>query len=100
MCLAKQQIGLDAEELRVKVLSGAPDFASAGTFAKDNSIIVCAQYPLDTVTSIFSPFLGGKTLRTKAAIRVEKSDITATGGEETAPCGADWSWCTVEGSSP
>ncbi len=100
MCLAKHQIGLDASKLRVKVLSGASDFSSAGTFAKDHSIIVCAQYPLDTVTGLFSPFLGGKTLRTKAAIRVEKSDITATGGEETAPSGADWSWCTVAGSSP
>lgn len=100
MCLAKQQIGLDASALRVKVLSGASDFQSAGTFAKDHSMIVCAQYPLDTVTSIFSPFLGGKTLRTKAAIRVEKSDITATGGEETPPSGSDWSWCNVAGSSP
>jgi Flp pilus assembly protein TadG len=100
MCLTKQQIGLDASKLRVKVLSGASDFSTAGTFAKDHSMIVCAQYPLDTVTSIFSPFLGGKTLRTKAAIRVEKSDLTATGGEETAPSGADWDWCTVAGSSP
>jgi Flp pilus assembly protein TadG len=100
MCLAKQQIGLDASKLRVKILSGASDFSSPGTFAKDHSVIVCAQYPLDTITSLFSPILGGKTLRTKAAIRVEKSDIVATGGEETPPSGADWSWCTVSASSP
>ena len=100
MCLTKQQIGLDASKMRVKVLSGASDFVSAGVFAKDDSLIVCAQYPLTSITSLFSPFLGGKYLRTKAAMRIEKSDITATGGEETAPSGGDWSWCTISSSSP
>lgn len=100
ICLTKQQIGLDGSKVRVKILSGASDFTSAGTFSKDDSIIVCAQYPLTSVTSLFSPFLGGKYLRSKAAIRIEKSDIIATGGEETPPSGGNWSWCTVSSSSP
>ena len=100
MCLTKQQVGLNGSKVRVKILSGASDFTSAGTFSKDDSIIVCAQYPLSTVTGLFSPFLGGKYLRAKASIRIEKSDIIATGGEETPPSGSDWSWCAVNKPSP
>lgn len=100
MCLTKSQIGLDASKLRVKVLSGDDDFASAGAFSKDDSIIVCAQYPLSSVTSLFSPFIGGKYLRTKAAIRIEVSDLVETAGEESAPSGGNWDWCAVDKSSP
>jgi hypothetical protein len=100
MCLTKDQIGLDASKVRVKVLSGASDFSSAGTFSKDDSMIVCAQYPLDSITSLFSPFIGGKYLRSKAAIRIEVSDMVATAGDEDAPSGGDWDWCDVGKSSP
>jgi hypothetical protein len=100
MCLTKQQIGLDASKLRVKILSGASDFSTAGTFQKDHSLIVCAQYPLDSITGMFSSIIGDKHLRTKAAIRIEKSDLVATAGEETPPSGGSWSWCTVSSSSP
>jgi hypothetical protein len=101
MCLAKNQIGLDATKLRVKVLSGNADFSGAGTFTKGESIIVCAQIPLDNAAKIVSPLLGGATLRTKAAIRIETSYTNSeTGGEETAPAGKDWSWCTVSGAAP
>ena len=100
ICLAKNQIGLDATNTRVKVLSGAPNFIDPGTFQKGESLIVCAQYPLDAVSGVIAPFLSDAFLRTKTSIRIEKSDISATGGEETALSGSDWSWCTVSGSSP
>lgn len=100
ICLTKSQIGLNGEDVRVKVISGASDFTGSGTFAKEDSIIVCAQYKLQSITSLFSPFLGGKYLRTKASIRIEKTDIVATGDAETPPSGGDWSWCTVSSSSP
>ncbi|MBM3672892.1 MAG: pilus assembly protein [Actinobacteria bacterium] len=100
ICQAKNRIGLDASKVRVKILSGQPDFSTAGTFAKADSIIVCAQYPLDGVTSLFGAFFGGSTLRTKTSMRIELSDMVATGGEETPPEGGDWSWCTVSSVSP
>ena len=50
MCLTKSEIGLDTSDVRVKVLSGGSDFETAGTFSKDDSIIVCAQYPLQSIT--------------------------------------------------
>jgi hypothetical protein len=100
MCQAKARIGLDPEKLRVKVLSGSADFTTTGSFAKAESIIVCAQIPLDGVTQMFSAFFGGAHLRSKTSMRIELNDIVASGGEETAPEGGDWSWCTVTSASP
>jgi hypothetical protein len=95
ICLTKAEIGLDASKLRVKVLSGAPAFTGNGTFAKNDSLIVCAQYPVNAVTGMIGQFLNGRALQTRTAFRIEKSDIVATAGEETPPSGRDWSWCTT-----
>jgi len=100
MCLAKSEIGLDSATTRVKVVSGSPSFTAPGTFAHTDSIIVCAQYPLDSVSGMFGPFLGGTVLHSKTSIRIEVSDLVETGGEETPPPGGDWSWCTVSSSAP
>lgn len=95
ICLTKAEIGLDPSKLRVKVLSGAPAFTGNGTFAKNDSLIVCAQYPVDAITALIGQFLDGRALQSRTAFRIEKSDIVATAGEETPPSGRDWSWCTT-----
>jgi hypothetical protein len=100
MCLAKNRIGLDTTKVRVKVLSGTSDFSGAGTFSKADSIIVCAQFPLNAITGMFASVFGDTNLRTKTSMRIELSDIIATPGEETALPGGDWSWCTVSSQSP
>ena len=100
MCLTKQETGLDTTQLRVKVLSADSTFATAGTFAKNDGIIICAQIPTKAMTGFLSNALTGRTLQTKVAMRIEKSDITATAGDETAPTGRDWSWCTYSAFSP
>ena len=100
MCLTKAQTGLDTTQLRVKVLSADSAFAGAGTFAKNDAIIICAQIPTKALTGFLSTALTGKTLQTKVAMRIERSDITATAGDETAPTGRDWSWCTFSAFSP
>jgi Flp pilus assembly protein TadG len=100
MCLTKSRIGLDSTQVRVKVLSGASDFLTTGAFAKADSLIVCAQYPLKAVTGMFSGIIGDAILRTKTSMRIELTDVIATAGEETAPAGGDWSWCTVSSESP
>jgi hypothetical protein len=99
MCLTKAEIGLDSSKVRVKVLSGAPAFTGTGTFAKNDSLIVCAQYPVDSITGVIGTFIDGRALQTRTAFRIEKSDITATAGEETPPAGRDWSWCTTSEES-
>ena len=100
MCLTKSEIGIDNAKTRVKVLSGSANFAAPGTFSHTDSIVVCAQTPLDSVSGLFAPFLGGTVLHSKTSIRIEVSDLVETGGEETPPTGGDWSWCTVSSSSP
>jgi hypothetical protein len=101
MCLAKSQSGLAFASTRVKVLSGNADFSSTGTFTKGDSLIVCTEYPVDSVAKFISPLLGGAILKTKTAMRIETNySVAETGGQETALNGSDWSWCTVSSSSP
>jgi hypothetical protein len=99
MCLTKSEIGLDSTKVRVKVLSGAPAFTGTGSFAKNDSLIVCAQYPVDAITGVIGKFIDGRALQSRTAFRIEKSDIVATPGEETPPSGRDWSWCTTSADS-
>ena len=101
MCLTKNQIGLNASNTRVKILSGSADFTSSGTFQKGEALIVCVEYPVDKMAKFVTPVLGGAVLKTKTAMRIETSYSTAeTGGQETALPGLDWSWCTVSGAAP
>jgi Flp pilus assembly protein TadG len=100
ICLAKSQSGLNAQNMRVKVLSGTSDFSSTGTFSKTDSVIVCAEYSLGPMSKLMSPFIGGSVLKTKTSMRIEVTDISATADGETALTGSDWSWCTVSSTSP
>jgi hypothetical protein len=96
MCLTKRQTGLDPNQVRVKIISANSTFTGPGTFAKNDALIVCAQIPTKAVTGFLGSALTGKVLRTKVAMRIERSDIVATAGEETPPPGQDWSWCTYQ----
>ena len=101
MCLAKNQIGLNYANTRVKILSGSADFSTSGTFQKGEALIVCVEYPVDKMATFVTPVLGGAVLKTKTAMRIETSYSTAeTGGQEAALPGLDWSWCTVSGAAP
>ncbi len=101
MCLAKQQIGLQYANTRVKILSGSADFTSSGTFQKGEAIIVCVEYPVDTMAKFVTPVLGSAVLKTKTSMRIETSYSSAeTGGQETALSSGNWSWCTVSGAAP
>ena len=101
MCLTKQQIGLSYANTRVKILSGSADFSSSGSFQKGEALIVCTEYPVDTMAKFVSPVLGTAVLKSKTAMRIETSySSTETGGQETALSGGDWSWCTVSGAAP
>jgi hypothetical protein len=101
MCLAKQQIGLSYANTRVKVMSGSADFTSSGSFQKGESIIVCVEYPVDTMAKFVTPVLGSAVLKSKTSMRIETSySNTETGGQETALSSGNWSWCTVSGAAP
>ena len=101
MCLAKQQIGLQYANTRVKILSGSADFTSSGTFQKGEAIIVCVEYPVDAMAKFVTPVLGSAVLKTKTSMRIETSySSSETGGQETALSSGNWSWCTVSGAAP
>jgi Flp pilus assembly protein TadG len=102
MCTAKQQIGLNGANTRVKVLSASADFSTDGTFQKGEAIVVCVEYPVDAMAKFVSPVLGTAVLKTKTAMRIETSyeNTPEAGGEETAVSGSDWNWCTAEGAAP
>jgi hypothetical protein len=85
----------------VKVLSGSADFTSSGTFQKGEALIVCTEYPVDSLAKFVSPVLGSSVLKSKTAMRIEASYSTQeVGGQESALPGGDWSWCTVSGAAP
>jgi hypothetical protein len=101
MCLAKNQIGLSYANTRVKIMSGSADFTAPGTFQKGEALIVCTEYPVDSMAKFVSPVLGGAVLKTKTAMRIETSyTANETSGQETALSGGNWSWCTVGGAAP
>ena len=97
ICLAKDQAGVGSS-VRVKVT-----FANANlsTYTDDptayqagNAIVICAIYPLKSLTGLIQPFLGPHAAKTKAAFRIEK---VAAGGEipggEPPPSGQSWGFC-------
>ena len=102
MCSAKREVGLKGTNVRVKVLFANPGFTTASTsWTMGDGLIVCTQSAIDTATGLFDPFIGGKMLRTKTAIRIEQpTAATETSGSESPPSGGDWAWCTVSSSSP
>jgi Flp pilus assembly pilin Flp len=98
MCLVKDQSGVQDN---VKIRVGFTD-ANLNAYTEDstgyvagNAIVVCAAYPLTSLTGLFQPFLGGRVAKTKAAFRIEKADPAgATGGGERDPSDQNWAWCT------
>ena len=85
MCLTKDRIGLPQTDTRVKV-------AFANTNEVGGGILVCAMYPMCSVTGTFAPVLDGRVVTAKVEMRIEKVDESLTAAAETALNG-DWSWC-------
>jgi Flp pilus assembly protein TadG len=88
MCLTKTLVGL-GNNTRVKVL-----VVDAVTAPPNGALVVCAQYPQQSVNGVMRPFLGGKVLHTQVQMRIEKAlDPSPVADGETAPSGGSWSWC-------
>ena len=90
ICYTKSQVG---------VSSGVSVYVKFenNRYTVGNALIICAAYPLQSLTGLFQPFLGGRSAKTKAAFRIEKaSSASEVGGGDTDPTGssAAWSWCT------
>ena len=86
ICLTKQRVGLDDAATRAKI--DWPNEDKPG-----DPLVVCVDYPLDSVTGMFDPVLDGKSLRTRVEMRIEQLDAGLGEFAETLPDGRDWSWC-------
>ena len=87
ICLTKERVDLDESETRVKV-----DWPN--NYKPGDSLLVCVEYPLDSVTGMFAPALDGKSLRTRVEMRIETIDNNLTKFAEALPQGRNWSWCS------
>jgi len=91
MCLTKSRVGLDNSKTRVKVY-----FPNGYTVGQ--SVVVCAEYPVSSVTKLFQPMLNGKVLKAKTEMRIEQtgqqlSDFPAGGSETSQSSSSPWSGC-------
>lgn len=85
ICLIKDRIDLDANDTRTRIVF-------PGVKTRGGSMIICAQYPLESTTTILGPMLSGQ-LKSKVEMRIEQ-DLTAySAASETALTGGNWSWC-------
>lgn len=85
ICLTKSRIGLDATSSRTKILF-------PGIKTKGGSLIICAQYPMTSATTLFDPLLDGVT-KSKVEMRIEQDLSAFDSIAETALPGGDWTWC-------
>ncbi|CAN5887297.1 hypothetical protein BH23ACT12_BH23ACT12_12330 [soil metagenome] len=85
MCLTKALVALDETDTRTMVFF-------PGSKIKGGSLILCAQTPLESATTVFDPLLEG-ALKAKVHMRIEQ-DLSGFGSaSEEALAGSDWSWC-------
>jgi hypothetical protein len=79
ICYAKSRIGLDPSSVRVSLFWDKPFTPNTVATATD-SVVVCTQYPLNSITGIFSPMLNGTIINAKTEIRIEQpsADIITT----------------------
>lgn len=85
MCLVKERIALEEANTRVKVYF-------PGSKTKGGSLVICAQYPMESITTMLDPVLNGE-LTSRVEMRIEQ-DLSAFGSAEESPLdGGDWAWC-------
>jgi len=94
MCLAKQQAGLGAADVRVSVAFTTPDLdALAPEDAVGEGVLVCLEAPATTLTPTL-PFASSLVLRAEASIMIEQAPPgVLTGGAEAPFPGTTWAWC-------
>jgi hypothetical protein len=90
VCQIKAQTGLPESKLRVKVV--VPK-----SHVEGEPLILCTQYPLESITGMFSSLLNNKTVHAEVHMRIEKTDPDGAiaNFEELKPIGGSWSWCNA-----
>ncbi|HVM64390.1 MAG TPA: TadE/TadG family type IV pilus assembly protein [Acidimicrobiales bacterium] len=87
MCYTKARIGLGmGNNVRVSIAwSGAntppngKDWAPSTSPTATDSLVVCAQYKVSSLTGSLTPILNGKVVTSKTEIRIEQPSVTVAG---------------------
>ena len=87
ICRTKERVGLDDADVRVMI-----DWTT--TYAPGRPLLVCAQYPMKSLSGVAAPFVNNRTMKTKVEMRIETITPGLTELSETAHSGSDWSFCT------
>ncbi|MEX2586786.1 MAG: TadE family protein [Actinomycetota bacterium] len=85
ICLVKDRIALDDASTRVKI-------AFPGSKVRGGSLVICAQYPMESITTMLDPIMNGE-LTSRVEMRIEQDLSTLDAAEETPVDGGDWTWC-------
>jgi hypothetical protein len=94
MCTVKNRIGITpSSNIYTKVVFDP-------SYGLNNGLIVCAQMQAQSLSGFTTQFISGVYLKTKVEMNVEQAAATETAGEEAAPSGTNWNWCTASGSTP
>jgi hypothetical protein len=81
---------------RTSAVSGTPylKIKVPGGWVKGEPLVVCEMVKTSGVTGL-TPMPTGGVVTSKVEMSIEKANAgqVETGGEQTPPAGADWSWC-------
>lgn len=87
VCQAKDRVGLDESDTRVKIIVG-------GSGDVGDALVVCVQYPIWSWTGFFGFMLDSKVHSSRTNMRIEQ-DASLSNVEETALDSGGWSACSV-----
>ncbi len=89
MCYTKSRIGLGmGNQVRISIAWSAlaadsppngTDWAPSTSPSVTDSLIICAQYKVSSLSGVLSPILNGKVVTSKTEIRIEQPSVTAAG---------------------
>ena len=111
MCLTKDRVGLNSSDTRVMVrIEDVVDPTNLVPYSDGHELVVCAMYPVNSRTKLLSPFLSGKVITTRVAMRIEQTTLDLHSPPLTAPqppvgdlatanetplSGQNWNFCTL-----
>jgi hypothetical protein len=79
ICKAKNRIDLASSKIKIKVI--VPPSAQIG-----QTLQICADYPVTSITGLIAPFVNGKTLVSSVTMRLEQVPKVTSFTETGATC--------------
>lgn len=96
ICLAKHRTNLPDADLRIRVEIIDPISGANTTFALGNSVMICAQHKVRSLSGLYSGLLGNKVekMRLDNVILDTSGGTLPTNAGETTFAGQNWTWCS------